>query len=407
MKIAKTLLKVRLKELFRISNKTKVFGGSEVNSGLMAKYEACYKLHNYPTLRFSAIAFEQVSLDTLTDQELFWLLEQFSPAEIEKYYTEKEIKQYSELKWEENNDVIEIPCVEVVKGEQWIGAIANAPEFFKKLRDEQKIYYNPNAQRPMTVEHTKNGKLYWKITLIKRVYQQIRESFKSKRFIPNTITLNIDPDTDTKLEYDEDTRTLYISDLTFFDITDGFHRYKAICEEKDENTDFSYPMEIRITRFYDNKAAYFVWQEMQKAPVKKKDAASLNTETVEYKIVNRLNESEGYLQDKIGRNDSEIPVTEMISAVKKFYVKPMEKSKIPYDKTNFIKEVTKEINRNWTAFDEEYPDFFARKLNGKEIEAFIECTKKNVSIEDTYNALNAVREGCQLIVTDNPPTDEE
>ena len=313
----------------------------------------------YPHSLSAKVFAKTVALDMFTDQELYWWLSTLSPEKVKDYFTDKEIKKYSVSAYQEvKEETINIPCVEVVEGEQWIGAVEDATEFFLNLRNRNKIYYNPNAQRAMTMQKMKDGKVLWRITLNKTVLKKIRECFTSKKFVPNTITLNIDPDTDTVIKYDNRAHVLSISNLDHFDITDGFHRYMGLCIEKDNNSEFSYPMEIRITRFSDNKASYFVWQEDQKTPMKRFKSDSYNTETLEYKIVKRLNENDGFLQDRIGRGGTLISFSDLNLIIQDLYVKKLEK---PYDNATVIKNVSKELGNRWTNFNDDYPEYFKDK----------------------------------------------
>lgn len=341
--------------------------------------------YNYPPTLAMPVIHKTRAIELIDSEELFWLASVTIPQEtLSEYYTEKEIKKYSAMKYVKKElNKLTIECVEVVKGEQWIGVLPNAPKVLSELRNNNKIYYNPNAQRAMTMEHVKDGHTIWKITLNNSVLKKIRECFRSERFIPNTITLNIDPDTDTEVSYENG--ELIISNLDHFDITDGFHRFVALCKERIANPEFSYPMEIRITKFSDNKASYFVWQEDQKTPMKKKEAAALNTESIESKIARRLNDSEGCLQDQIGRNDSPIQIEDLIYAIRKIY----GTDKIKIDNTaEFVKETAKQINRKWNSFVDEYGGFFEEGYSSEDVYTIIESCKNDLSPDQIYAKFN-------------------
>lgn len=376
MKVAKNIVINELcEEYFQMTLR------KDVNLNVI--YTSFSEKYNYPSNKIHAILSRNIPVDFIKPEEVFWLSDILLHKKIKDYFTEKEIKKFSSMRYEEKEfKDLSIPCLEVVEGEQWIGVLQNAPEFFARLRISRKIHYNPNAQRAMTMEHLKNGKTLWRITLNKTVLKKIRQCFNSNKFIPNTITLNIDPDTDTELVYQDG--MLEINNLDHFDITDGFHRFMALCKEWDNNSDFSYPMEIRITRFSDDKASYFVWQEDQKTPMKRKDAATLNLDTVENKIIRRLNDSEGCLQDNIGRNNSLIQMADLNEAIKKIYVKPKQLEKIPYDKAEFIKNTSKEINRKWNSFVEKYPDAIENGYTPEKIMKIVKHCKNNTVLSKMY-----------------------
>ena len=330
-----------------------------------------YEKYNYPPYNLTAIIQKKNVLEILDDKELYWILSVLDQESVSKYFSEEEIDTYRKEKYSKEKELIEIPGVEVVDKKQWICAVSDAPTFFSELRKNGQVHYNPSAQRAMRIEKLKNGKILWRITLNPVVLQKIRECFVEKKFVPNTITLNINPDSKAHIECENGIVT--IRDLDFFDITDGFHRYMALCQEKDLNEDFSYPMEIRITKFYDEKAAYFVWQEDQKTSMSKKDAESYNTETIESKIVNRLNNTQGYFMKKIGRTDEMFNVSDFTECLRLAY---KEEIKNCIDSVGFIKEVSADIDRFWDAFDTKNTGYFDNGITIEQLYIMLALSKK-------------------------------
>lgn len=337
-----------------------------------------YEKYNYPSNLATPVIHKTRAIEQLTSEELFWFASVTLPERLQEYYSETEIKKYSMIKYvKEEMSELSIQCVEVVAGKQWIGVLPNAAKTLMDLRDNNKIFYNPNAQRAMTMERIKDGRVLWRITLHKNVLNKIRECFRSEKFVPNTITLNIDPDTDTEVYYSNG--ELRVTNLDHFDIIDGFHRFVALCKERTSDPEFCYPMEIRITRYSDAKASYFVWQEDQKTPMKKKEAAALNTESIESKIARRLNESDGCLQDQIGRNNGLIRTEDLVYAIKKVY----DTDKIEILNTaEFVKETAKQINRKWNEFIDKYGSHFENGYSSDDIHRIVQCCKEDLSIDD-------------------------
>ena len=309
-----------------------------------------FEKYNYPYIK-SILIQDKTIFETFHDQDLFWIASVLIPDKIEDYFSKTEIAKYSKAKYvPEKWNIEPIDCVEVVPGEQWIGMVPDAAEFFKELRMHRMIHYNPDAQRPMTMMKLKNGKSLWTVTVVKSTVEKIKECFNKRIFIPNTITLNIDPDTpDFTPQYDISTHKLILDGLDHFDMIDGFHRYTAICANKDADDNFKYPMEIRITYYPDNKASYFVYQEEQKTPMKKKDAQTLNTESVESKIIARISR-ESEFKDKIGRNDSIINLSDMTELITVHYVKGQKNLGV-----SFVKDTADEIVSLLGPFIEEEP----------------------------------------------------
>lgn len=241
---------------------------------------------------------------------------------VKQFYTELEIKTYSELKYEVDSVEfpIKIKCVQV-SNDQWIG-VADV-NFIMKLRDAQLINYNTNAQRTMTrVAKGKNE--YYKISLNNFAVKKIRESLKDNTFIPNTITLNIDDTND--FYYDNNKSELIINDINAFDISDGYHRYIAMCQEKDIDYDFNYPVELRITSFPEYKMKQFIFQEDQKTQMKKISSNSMNMNEPSNITLERLNDDILFeYKGQVTRNDGKIPFAELSEIVKFFYFKNTKK----------------------------------------------------------------------------------
>lgn len=240
---------------------------------------------------------------------LFLLLQEFKPAAVKDFFTVKEIKEYSSAKTVKRKRLhfpLTFNVVEIVKDSQWIGKIT--VQQLMLIRDAQKIYYDPNAQRPM--KYVENGKeSYYKIATNESAIHSIQQSYHDGVYIPDTITLNM-PD-DAEFEYEDGVLT--ISQLDHFDIADGYHRYVAMNRESNENPDFDYPMELRITRFPLEKTRQFIWQADQKTKMKKYESDSFNQEDMANQVVTEL-KSMSVTRDFIGADKKiqEAPLALMI-----------------------------------------------------------------------------------------------
>ena len=85
-----------------------------------------------------------------------------------------------------------------------------------------------------------------------KAVSEIAYAYEHNEFIPNTLTFNIPMETNFDFYYDEDSCTLIINSLPYFDISDGYHRYVAMCRERDVNPSFNIPWELRIINFSDS-----------------------------------------------------------------------------------------------------------------------------------------------------------
>lgn len=294
---------------------------------------------------------------------------------VKLYFTEQEIEEYSKAKYyiETFDFPIEINCIKVAN-DQWIGA--TDVNFLMKLRNAQLINYNANAQRAMQ-RIVRGERAFFKIALNATAVSQIKKSFHTGNYISNTITLNI-PET-SEFFYDENKKVLIIESLDHFDISDGYHRYVALCQERNENPEFNYPLELRLISFSDTKIKNFIFQEDQKTKMKKVDSQSMNMNAVGNLITERLNEDVQFnLRGKINRINGAIDFGTMAMAINYFYCQ---------DKDNSMRKVVvteKEIREKLNYITESYPELLDQNyFSNKEIIALIYSITK---MSDDYNS---------------------
>lgn len=302
-----------------------------------------------------------------------------SEKEIEKYYTEKEIKNYRKSKYEieEIKFPIKFDVVQVTE-DQWIGATT-----FKnlmKLRDAQLINYNENTQRTLK-RRMSNDIERFEIALNKAAVKSIRSSIEDKIFIPNTITLNIQKD-DEKANFVYQDNELIVKDITAFDITDGYHRYIAFGQVYDLDNSADYPIEIRITNFVEGKANQFIFQEDQKTPMKRTDSNSHNQFNPGNQIVERINIDKLFnLSNEINNTDGVINFGVMSLCINSIW---FDKNKP--DKKQII-EITKKIRDGINDFTENYEEYLSKKWNYTEIIVIMYGIYNNYSSSEIYDKL--------------------
>jgi hypothetical protein len=323
---------------------------------------------------------------------LFTLIDIFDEKLIDKYYSSAEIKKYKKTKF--NIEKISFPIefdVCQVTNDQWIGATTYG--FLMKLRDAQLIHYNENTQRTLT-HKTRGGVERWVPTVNKRAVDAIRESFAEKRFIPNTITLNIQIDEEADFEYKD--HKLIINKLDSFDITDGFHRYLAFGQVFDFNKDFDYPMEIRITNFGDNKANQFIYQEDQKTKMRKSDSDSHNQYNYSVQVLNRLNEDNTCnLFGEINNTNGMMHFGTAVLVLDNTYFS--KKKKI--SKKEII-EISKEIKTGINNFTEEYDDFLNKRWTNNQIIVVLYGIYKQKTSSQIKDILELIPKGTRSYIHD-------
>jgi len=354
--------------------------------------ELCEKIRNYllekydiPTGTTMDMIAQRVSLKEKTEFILFCLLDGIDYATdknyTETFYTNIEIEQYSNTKLEMDKIKfpIRIECNQVAP-DQWIGAVDT--KFFMDLRREQLIRYNVNAQRVMK-RIIKEESILFKLIPNKLAIKAIRLLMRNKQYIPTTITLNIPYASEADFYFDAKERELVIKSIKSFDISDGYHRYLAMCEEKDNNPDFNYPMEIRITNFVDEKVRQFIFQEDQKTKMTKTNSKSMDTNRYSNDVVDRLNSSSTFnLKGQIGRNEGTVNYSALSDLIEYFYFKE-KRTYSNMDVINTMNNVKQRLN----AITEYNVTYMNAVLDAKEL----------AIIFYVFNKESDINKACQII----------
>jgi hypothetical protein len=248
------------------------------------------------------------------------------------------------------------------------------------LRKAQMINYNVNAQRTMQRIIRKDKEIY-KIMLNKSAISEIQTSLEEGTYIPNTITLNIPEDDNVDFEYDTESSTLVINQLKYFDISDGYHRYMAMCRESDNNPDFDYPIELRIVSFSDDRVKQFIYQEDQKTKMKKVDSDSMNMASLANIVLERLNRDTLFdLQGQINRNEGVINFGELAAIVDYFYFKqPIKKA----DRNIKIREVENELREKFNSLINVDDSWLKERHTFTQLMIVVYCFSNNIDAKET------------------------
>jgi hypothetical protein len=330
---------------------------------------------------------QRISLSEKTEFELFCLLDAINIVDnddknkkikedyLSSYFTDLEITSYKKQKMESNKIKfpIRIGCMQVSEN-QWIGATNS--KFFMDLRESQLLKYNVNAQRVMK-RIIKGATILFKIMPNKLAINAIKLLMKQGMYIPTVITLNLPYDSDAEFYYDSKEKELVIKSLDAFDISDGYQRYLAMCELSDEDPDFTYPMEIRIINFSDEKTRQFIFQEDQKTKMAQSDSRTMNINRPSNNVIDRLNETSGFdFKGQIGRNEGTISYGILSDVIEYFYFKA-KKNYTNVDVINAAKDVKEKLN----ALASYNPHYITRPLNLKELATIFYAFNKQDTIE--------------------------
>lgn len=327
-------------------------------------YKYAYDKYNLQMGVFADYVSERKSLDEVSNIMFFMMLDSHeaivNPNKniISKYFTEKEIEDFSKIKIE--NEEIQFPLifnVVAISDDQWIGSIDT--DFLISLNENQLINYNPETQR--TMQHViRNGNDYYCIKVNSNAVNSISKEMSSSTYIPSPITLNI-PEGEEDFVYIPDKYQLIINSIKAFDIIDGYHRFLGINKCKTIDEEFNYHMELRITHFNVEKAQRFIYQEDQKTKMTKVDSDSYNMSSPGVIVSNKINENslcniKGY----IGRNNSKINIAKMAELITFLWFPGSKKE----DRKRII-EVSKELVDDFNIITEANPEFLDMEYNNK------------------------------------------
>ena len=281
-------------------------------------YDQAYDTFNLPIgVSEEMITFRR-NISEFTTFEVFCIVYCMDQKSLSRYFTESEIKYLSSERFEEQkiNFPITIKNMVQIAPDQWIGKITVQELMrFKKAR---LINYEEGEQRAFQKMKSGGVEIY-RPFISKKNVREIKETMENGVYIPDPITLNM-PD-GAEFSFDDNALTVYSLPKGMFNLDDGYHRYIAMSQIFDFNPKFDYPMELRIVNFSNAKANSFIFQQDQKTPMKKIVSDSYDTNSIQNKIIQRINQDPGCnIQGMIGRNDSKINDAVLGKLISYFFV---------------------------------------------------------------------------------------
>lgn len=262
--------------------------------------ETLVKEKNFPVNYAADIFYANKAPGELREFEKYCVLSVLKKDDlISKFFTQHEISRYEKELFQQ--DVLNFPLeFEMIQidDDQYIGKYS--VKALMKLRNNSLLDYNTNTQRVMTYK-IKNGEGMYKITINYTAVNEIKKAMEEEHYIPNTITLNMNPEKNPIKDYKNG--KLIVESIDGFDILDGFHRYLAMGQIYDLNNNWDYPLELRICCFADDKAKQFIYQEDQKTPMNKTASRSMNAFSSVNQLINQVNTNSAcHLHYKIKTN---------------------------------------------------------------------------------------------------------
>ncbi|HHT96688.1 MAG TPA: hypothetical protein GXZ90_02180, partial [Clostridiales bacterium] len=208
-----------------------------------------------------------------------------------KYFTDIEIEEFSkpiEVK-EYNDDIIFKEWVQIAPDQFVTKATIDEIVMWRNLN---KIRYNPETQRDMTVKNNKGVEIKV-VTLNRKSIREIYQLMVNNDFIPDDLTLNINTDiniNDDQLPYVSN-NNLIVPLESLIDIIDGFHRYYTMCTVKDANPDWNFTCIINIVMWDTEKANRFMLQRDKKNHLSDRQTTRIDKSSEVNYVINRLNNS--------------------------------------------------------------------------------------------------------------------
>ena len=360
----------------------KLFSDVEDNTVRQEWYLKLEADYNIPISMSSDIITLRTDLSGYNEFILFCITMITAERKVDKYFTPLEIKNYREQKLQNNKIKFPIKLkMFSVTNDQWIGV--SSAKFLMQLRDAQYINYNADTQRALEIM-VRNGKEIYRPSVDYPSVKEITEAYHDNTFIPNTISLNIDPD-DEEAEFDFDNDVLTIYSLSHFDIFDGYHRYLGMGRNYDRDNSWDYPTELRITTFPVSKAKQFIWQEDHKTKMKKIDQITYDQRNAGNMICERLNNDLDFnFYKKVNLSDGLINLGELSTAINKFYL-----NNSAADRKQII-NLTKLIKQSINNFSEEYEEYLEKKWERYEVYVIMYGLNQLKSPEMIYEALQNI-----------------
>ena len=249
-------------------------------SGLQEVCQDVNEKYGFPLGMVSDVVTQRTDMED-APKELLFAIAKTLEMKVTSFFTESEVKKYSKYKYVVQNIkfpfTFESHMIEIVPDKQYIGK-TTARELMK-LRDAQLIDYNEKTQRSLVLKQGNNFG-YYRIDLNRKAIVKMSELFINGDFVPNTLTLNLPPDTDFTYHNEQ----LIINEMTKFDLLDGYHRYITLSNCFNNDINFDYPMEIRIMFKDEEDARQFIYQEDQRTPLSKIDVSAMNKNDIGVKI---------------------------------------------------------------------------------------------------------------------------
>jgi hypothetical protein len=217
-----------------------------------------------------------------------------------KYFTESEIKQYENPYMDESYDKDIIINGWLKVADDYLLTVVNIGQIYEWF-NLCKIKYNENTQKKLVIKESK-GVMIRVLRIAKEAISSIIGLFKKDEFIPDDITININPETNPDCLHIEKDKIVISKDATI-DLIDGMHQYISMTEYKSLHPEWDYNTEVRVVAFNDEKANRYILQRNNKNHLTDEEKTEKKQDEANF-VINRLNDSfnfilKGTVKDKL------------------------------------------------------------------------------------------------------------
>lgn len=149
--------------------------------------------------------------------------------------------------------------------------------------------YNYQTQRNPIKKAKKDGTVSFKPKLNRRSVNEIKKLMLDKKYLPDTITINVMRDGSDELLFNESDNELTIESANEINLIDGFHRVQAVIEALEENPDLDGYLYLSIRNYDLETARFYLGQHNSFNTFDKTHVRQLKSLNISDKIVEDIN----------------------------------------------------------------------------------------------------------------------
>ena len=224
--------------------------------------------------------------------------EELNKLNIDIYFTEKEKIDFSkkiDRQLQEEDIIIKAGNWMRVEDDQYVIKIY-PDDLLKTYINKNKINYNPETQRDLSIKETKTGKIKT-ITFDSRAFNDIYNSMKNNLYISDTLALNINPDFNIPPKIVNG--DIVISKDSKIDCIDGYHRLRAAITTKMSNPNWNKPLVFFLFICDVDKAVQYILQQDEKIHLSDEQTTRVDNIDAANFIIKKINTSNLYLRNTI------------------------------------------------------------------------------------------------------------